>query len=84
MHDPQQHAKKLLKLFEKYCEEQPDSIANREGLKCARELVRLTDADHPDEAAIDALLAAVSVLPPDAGSAWLDLQITAQGCFGNR
>jgi hypothetical protein len=83
-HDPKQHAKKLLKVFENYCEEQPDKLANREGLKCARELVRLLGTDDPDKAAIEALLAAVSMLPPEAGSAWIDLQITAKACFGIR
>ena len=84
MHDPKQHAKKLLEVFEKYCETQPDRLANTEGLKWARELVRLTGFDHPDKAAIDSLHAALAVLPPDAGSAWVDLQITARACFGDR
>ena len=84
MHDPKTHAKALLGVFEGYCKRQPESVANQLGLKCARELVRLIETDSADKTAIDALRADLAELPPDAGSAWVDLQITAQGCFKQR
>jgi hypothetical protein len=81
MHDPKAHAKVLLELFEDYCKRQPASAANQRGLKCARELVRLLEIDNPDKRKIETLYEELEDFPPDAGSAWMDLQITARGCF---
>jgi hypothetical protein len=81
MYDLRAHAKELLGVFERYCKERPDIVANQHGLKCARELVRLIEADCPDQAALDALHAELAVRLPDAGSAWIDLQLNFNQCF---
>jgi len=77
MFNPKVHAKELLSLYQRYCAERPDSMADRQGLECARELVRLIESDIPDEAAIEALLRKLDQPPVGAGSAWTDLQLTA-------
>ena len=77
MFDPKAHAKELLLLYQRYCVERPDSIADQQGLECARELVRLIESAFPDEAAIETLRRKLDQPPVGAGSAWSDLQLTA-------
>jgi hypothetical protein len=54
MVNPKGHAKKLLSLYQRFCAERPHSIADQQGLECAKELVRLIESNFPDEAAIEA------------------------------
>jgi len=77
MFNPEAHAKELLSLYQRYCAERPQSIADQKGLECARELIRLIESDFPDEAAIEALRRKLEQPPVGAGSAWIDLQLTA-------
>jgi hypothetical protein len=77
MFNPKDHAKELLSLYQRYRAERPHSIADQQGLECARELVRLMESDIPDEAAIEALHHKLDQPPVGAGSAWIDLRLTA-------
>jgi len=77
MFNPKDHAKELLSLYQRYCAERPHSIADQRGLECAKELVRLIGSEFPDEAAIQALRHKLDQPPVGAGSAWIDLQLTA-------
>ena len=77
MFNPKAHANELLSLYQRYCAERPESIADQQGLECATELVRLIESDCPDEAAIEALRRILDQPPVGAGSAWIDLQLIA-------
>jgi len=77
MSNPRDHAKELLSLYQRNCVERPDSIADQQGLECATELVRLIESGFSDEAAIEGLRRRLDQPPVGAGSAWIDLQLTA-------
>jgi hypothetical protein len=49
VHNPREHAKELLKLFEKYCHERPDIVGNWRGLKCAKEPAAALRSGTPEQ-----------------------------------